>query len=82
MLKKAQTQGAMQELYKKLLERLDSNIEDADKLMAQSNLPSYTAVPDHNVLGNLLRECEDSDFWHNFKKAAPIVFCKAIEEDT
>jgi hypothetical protein len=28
-----------------------------------------------------LSECEDSDFWQNFKKAAPILFCIAIEDD-
>jgi len=33
-------------------------------------------------LQNLLAECEDSEFWHNFKKAAPILFCSAIEHDT
>lgn len=30
----------------------------------------------------MLQECEDSEFWHNFKKAAPILFCQAIEHDT
>jgi hypothetical protein len=29
----------------------------------------------------LLAECEDSDFWQNFRKAAPILFCTAIEHD-
>lgn len=29
----------------------------------------------------MLQECEDSEFWHNFKKAAPILFCSAIEHD-
>ena len=38
-------------------------------------------MPDHNVLQNLLQECEDSDFWQNFRKAAPILFCTAIEHD-
>jgi hypothetical protein len=33
-------------------------------------------------LANLLSECEDSDFWQNFRKAAPILFCTAIEHDT
>lgn len=33
------------------------------------------------MLANLLQECEDSDFWQNFKKAAPIFFCTAIEHD-
>lgn len=50
--------------------------------MKQTNVPQYTAVPDPNVLSNLLAECEDSEFWHNFKKAAPILFCSAIELDT
>jgi len=63
MMKKAAAQGVAKELYTKLLDRLTKNIEEADKLMAQTNLPSYTAVPDHNVLQNLLAECEDSDFW-------------------
>lgn len=49
--------------------------------MKATNVPQYTAVPDHNVLANLLAECEDSDFWQNFKKAAPIFFCTAIEHD-
>lgn len=29
----------------------------------------------------MLAECEDSDFWQNFRKAAPILFCTAIEHD-
>ena len=33
------------------------------------------------MLNNLLPECEDSEFWQNFKRAAPIVFCKMIEDD-
>jgi hypothetical protein len=28
-----------------------------------------------------LAECEDSDFWLNFRKAAPILFCTALEHD-
>ena len=36
-------------------------------------------VPEQAILANLLGECEDSDFWQNFKKAAPILFCHAIE---
>ena len=66
MLKKAASTtsgGALKEQYNKLLDRLTHNIEDADKLMLQTNMPAYTAVPDHNVLQNLLPECEDSDFW-------------------
>lgn len=53
----------MKDLHNKLAERLGKHLEDADKLMQQTNLPGYTAVPDHNVLKNLLGECEDSEFW-------------------
>lgn len=80
MLKKAANQGAIKE-YEKLNERLKANVEDLEKLMKSASMPSYSAMPDHDVFKNLLGECEDSDFWQNFKKAAPIIFCKAIEED-
>ena len=53
----------MKDLYSKLIERVNKSLEDADKLMQQTNLPTYTAVPYVNVLSNLLQECEDSDFW-------------------
>lgn len=80
MLKKAANQGAIKE-YEKLNDRLKQNLEDLEKLMKQTSMPSYSAMPDHDVFQNLLAECEDSDFWQNFKRAAPIIFCKAIEED-
>lgn len=82
MLKKAATQQTLKDLNEKLTTRLNKNVEDLDKLMSNANIPSYTAVPDVTVLNNLLQECEDSAFWHNFKKAAPILFCSAIEHDT
>lgn len=81
MLKKAATQQTLKDLNDKLTNRLNKNVEDIDKLMTNANIPAYTAVPDVGVLQNLLQECEDSPFWHNFKKAAPILFCQAIEHD-
>lgn len=81
-MKKAATQQTLKDLNEKLTTRLNKNVEDLDKLMSNANIPSYTAVPDVTVLNNLLQECEDSAFWHNFKKAAPILFCSAIEHDT
>ena len=82
MLKRAAAQNTMKDLNDKLVARLTKSVEEVDKLMTQTNIPQYTAVPDVNVLQNLLAECEDSEFWHNFKKAAPILFCSAIEHDT
>lgn len=82
MLRKAAaSQSALKEQYEKLGARLAKNVDEIDSLMKATNVPQYTAVPDHNVLQNLLGECEDSDFWQNFKKAAPILFCTAIEHD-
>ena len=81
MLKKASTQNTFKEQYSKLQERLSKNLEDANKLISSTSIPSYSAVPDPRVLSNLLVECEDSEFWLNFRRAAPIIFCTAIEHD-
>jgi len=53
----------MKEQYEKLNSRLAQNVEDVDKLMKATSVPSYTAMPDLNVLKDLLAECEDSAFW-------------------
>lgn len=64
MLKKAAAQSmSLKEQYEKLGERLKKNVDDIDELMKATNVPQYTAVPDHGVMSNLLSECEDSDFW-------------------
>jgi len=63
MMKKAATQSGMKDMYDKLLQRVKTNVDTAEKLMEQTHLPAYTAVPDASVLTNLLQECEDSDFW-------------------
>jgi primosomal protein N'' len=54
MLKKAATQNTIKEQYEKLSERLKTNMESIEKLLSSTNVPSYSAVPDHNVLKNLL----------------------------
>jgi hypothetical protein len=81
MLKKAANQKTIKDQYNKLSERLAKSEEDLDKLMAVSQIPSYQFVPDANILTNLLAACGDSEFWLNFKKAAPIIFCTAVEQD-
>lgn len=52
-----------------------------NKLTAATPAPQFNAPPDQNILKNLLAECEDCDFWQNFRKAAPIIYCVAIEQD-
>lgn len=81
MLKKAATQNTIKDQYEKLSNRLKENMQHIEKLLEATSVPAYSAVPDHNILKNLLAECEDSEFWQNFKKAAPIIFCTAIETD-
>ena len=66
--------------YDKLQNRLSSALEPVNKLAETVPKPFYSA-PDQSILKNLLPECEDSYFWQNFKKAAPIMFCVAIEGD-
>lgn len=79
MLKKAAQQQTLKDLNEKLGTRLTVNLEELDKLISSVNMLQYTAVPDVSALNNLLGECEDSAFWYNFKKAAPILFCHAID---
>lgn len=83
MLKRAAAQQhSMKDQYEKLAERLAVDVEEIENLTKATSVPHYGAVPDPAVLKNLLVEVEDSDFWRNFKKAAPILFCTAIEHDT
>jgi hypothetical protein len=71
----------MKDQYAKLTARLTKSLDQVNILTATTPTPAYGSAPDPNILKNLLDECEDSDFWQNFKKAAPIMFCVAIEED-
>ena len=65
----------------KLQQRLATSLAVVNRLCETTPTPQYAAAPDPNILRNLLPECEDSDFWQNFKKAAPIMFCMSVEED-
>ncbi len=65
----------------KLQQRITTSLAVANRLCETTPTPQYAAAPDQNILKNLLPECEDSEFWQNFKKAAPIMFCLSVEED-
>ena len=65
----------------KLQERVATSLAVVNQLCETTPTPQYAAAPDPNILRNLLPECEDSEFWQNFKKAAPIMFCLAVEDD-
>lgn len=76
-----QRKNTAKQSYEKLTQRLAKSLEQVNKLTETTPTPQYSSAPDPNIFKNLLGECEDSDFWQNFKKAAPIMFCVAIEED-
>lgn len=44
-------------------------------------MPGGVPQPPETVLENLIAECGDHTFWLNFKKAAPMLFCAAIENN-
>jgi len=44
-------------------------------------MPGGVPAPPDTVLENLIAECGDHTFWLNFKKAAPMLFCAAIEHN-
>ena len=76
-----QRKNTVKQSYEKLQTRLTAALESVNKLTETTPTPAYGSAPDANILKNLLEECEDSYFWQNFKKAAPIMFCVAVEED-
>jgi hypothetical protein len=76
-----QRKTAVKQNFDKLQTRLTAALQAVTRLTETTPTPIYGSAPDQNILKNLLEECEDSYFWQNFKKAAPIFFCIAVEED-
>ena len=72
---------SIKQSYGKLADRVAKQLELVTKLVESTPTPQYSAAPDQNILKNLVAETEDSDFWMNFRKAAPIIFCVAVEQD-
>lgn len=65
----------------KLAQRIEKSLATVNALCETTPTPQYSAAPDPNILKDLVNESADSDFWMNFKKAAPIMFCMAVEGD-
>ena len=78
MLKKAQMNKAKDQVGK-LKTRLEEGIQTAQTLVDVAGMPLPNTPPPDAVLENLMKECEDHDFWLNFKKAAPMLFCAVVE---
>lgn len=58
---------------------MDKKVEEAEELIKTTGMPSGVVNPPDTVLENLSQECEDHQFWLNFRKAAPMLFCAAVE---
>jgi len=80
MLRKSATSSLKQQTDK-LKERLDSKMKEAADLVKTTGMPGGIPHPPDDVLENLIQECGDHTFWLNFKKAAPMLFCAAIEHN-
>jgi hypothetical protein len=81
MLKKSAT-SSLKTQTDKLKERLDAKLAEAEDLVKTTGMPGGVPNPPDTVLENLIQECEDHQFWQNFKKAAPMLFCAAVEHNT
>ena len=80
LAKKAGTQSLKQQTDK-LKQRLDEKLNEAADLVKTTGMPGGVPQPPDTVLENLIAECGDHTFWLNFKKAAPMLFCAAIEHN-
>ena len=80
MLKKSNTTNLKQQT-EKLQERLTTKLAEAEELVKTTGMPAGIPQPPDSVLDNLIAECGDHAFWLNFKKAAPMLFCAAIEHN-
>lgn len=78
---KKQGESTLKAQYEKLGERIKTDVAQIEKLIDQTSVPMFSNVPDGGRMDNLLAETEDCAFWQNFKRAAPIMFCMAIEKD-
>ena len=83
MLKKAAGgEGSLnlKEQTQKLKVKLDKNLEFAANLIKQTGMPVQAPNPPDSVLDNLKEECQDHEFWANFKNAAAIIFCGVVDQ--
>ena len=67
--------------YERLQQRLQRSLEHCVRLTESTPTPGLLGTPDPNLLKDVLGASEDSQFWQNFKKAAPILFCLAVDDD-
>ena len=76
-----QRKVSVKSTHEKLVENLKISQERIVKLCETTPTPQYQAPASQEILKNLRAEAADTDFWKNFRKGAPILFCMAIEKD-
>lgn len=79
MLKKTQN-ASLKAQTDKLKERLATMSKDAEELVNASGMP-FTSNATPPEMGDLLEQCGDHQFWLNFKKGAPMLFCAMVESN-
>lgn len=68
--------------FESLKTRIKANLDQVDKLAQLTPNPGQFKIPgDPAILEDLIAACSDTAFWKNFRKAAPIMFCVAVEID-
>ena len=58
----------------KLKKRMTELTARISELYEETPKPAYGPAPDPSILQDLEKSCNDSPYWQNFNKAAPIVF--------
>ena len=76
-----QRKATVKSAYDKLAENLKQSQARITKLCETTPTPQSQAPASEDILKNLKMETSDTDFWKNFRKGAPILFCMAIEKD-
>ena len=79
MLKKSQNAG-LKAQTDKLKERLEALNSDAQELITAAGVP-FSANTNQPALDNIVEQCVDHEFWLNFKKGAPMLFCALMENN-
>lgn len=59
---------------------MQNNLDQLNEIISSSKVDLAKEEEGLDIkLENILDECEDQDFWRNFKKAAPMLMCASVE---
>jgi hypothetical protein len=66
-------------VFDKLKNNVAEQCERMDALTAGTPYGTIEAVPDHDIFADITKECQDSEFWTNFREISPVLLCFATE---